>query len=57
MVVFFSPSLSLISEVSGEYFLNLAPVACVQRIKVPHGQGCLGSGTQCVTVTLPNRGD
>ncbi|CAL1137252.1 unnamed protein product [Cladocopium goreaui] len=29
-------------SVSGEYYLNLAPVARMQRIKVPHGQGCLG---------------
>lgn len=43
-----------ISEVSGEYYLNLAPVARMQRIKVPHGQGCLGSGTQCGTVALSN---
>lgn len=43
-----------ISEVSGEYYLNLAPVARMQRIKVPHGQGCLGSGTQCGTVALFN---
>lgn len=43
-----------IYEVSGEYYLNLAPVARMQRIKVPHGQGCLGSGTQCGTVALSN---
>ncbi|CAK9015205.1 Hypothetical protein SCF082_LOCUS12652 [Durusdinium trenchii] len=27
---------------AGEYYLNLAPLACMQKIKVPQGCGCLG---------------
>jgi len=30
------------ASVTGEYYVNLAPVACMRKIKVPVGEGCLG---------------